>query len=112
MNKEMTMHIKGLNIPEPFRSVLSDFVSTFHKKGFDCYLVGGGVRDLMLGHDIYDYDFTTNARPEQVMKLFKKVIPTGVRHGTVTVMVRGMEFEVTTFRADGNYSDGRRPESV
>lgn len=84
----------------------------FHDKGYECYLVGGGVRDLLLGLNIYDFDFATNARPEQVMNLFRRVIPTGIKHGTVTVMVKEMEFEVTTYRADGNYTDGRRPESV
>lgn len=106
------MRVNGLKIPPHLVSPMKDFMSVFHNRGFECYLVGGGVRDLILGHDIYDFDFTTNARPEQVMKIFRKVIPTGVKHGTVTVIISGMEFEVTTFRADGNYSDGRRPESV
>ena len=106
------MTIKGLKIPEEFYGRLSDFINTFKKNGFECYLIGGCVRDLILGYEIYDYDFATNARPEQVMKLFRRVIPTGIKHGTVTVLIRDMEFEVTTYRADGNYSDGRRPESV
>jgi len=106
------MRIKGLNIPGHLYGPLKDFMARFHEKGFDCYLVGGGVRDLILGHDIYDFDFTTNARPEQVMRLFRRVVPTGIKHGTVTVLVDDMEFEVTTYRADGNYTDGRRPETV
>lgn len=106
------MKIKDLKIPEDFYGRLSEFINTFYKNGFECYLIGGCVRDLILGYEIYDYDFATNARPEQVMKLFKRVIPTGIKHGTVTVMVKGLEFEVTTFRSDGKYLDGRRPEMV
>jgi len=106
------MTIKEFNIPEKFYNDLKSFINTFNEKGFQCYLVGGCVRDLILEHDIYDYDFATDARPEEVMKMFKRVVPTGVKHGTVTVLIHGMEFEVTTFRADGKYIDGRRPEKV
>lgn len=106
------MRTNRLTIPDDLYKSLKEFMGRFHSRGYECYLVGGGVRDLYLGHSIYDYDFATNARPEQVMKLFRKVIPTGIKHGTVTVIVNEMEFEVTTYRADGNYSDGRRPESV
>lgn len=112
MKTETTMINKAVNIPDDFYRPLYSFVKTFHDNGFECYLVGGSVRDLILGFDIYDYDFATNARPEEVMKLFKRVVPTGVKHGTVTVLVNGLEFEVTTYRADGKYFDGRRPESV
>ena len=112
MKTEIIMQNKALNIPDDFYTPLTGFVKTFHENGFECYLVGGSVRDLILGFDIYDYDFATSARPDQVMKLFKRVIPTGVKHGTVTVLVQGMEFEVTTYRADGKYFDGRRPETV
>src|SRR5690606_5975148 len=59
-----------------------------------------------------DWDLATSARPEQVQKLFRKVIPTGIEHGTVTVMVRGMGVEVTTLRGETSYSDGRRPDTV
>jgi len=110
--KIKNMKIKDLKIPEDFYGRLSEFINTFNKNGFECYLIGGCVRDLILGYEIYDYDFATNARPEQVMKLFKRVIPTGIKHGTVTVLVKGLEFEVTTFRSDGKYLDGRRPEIV
>lgn len=106
------MGINGLNIPERLRKPLKDFTETFRRGGFDCYLVGGSVRDILLGHDTYDYDFATNALPEQVMKLFRRVVPTGIKHGTVTVLHGDMEFEVTTYRSDGKYSDGRRPDSV
>lgn len=106
------MKTKNLKIPREFDSVLRDFVGTFKKNGFECYLVGGCVRDLILGYELYDFDFATNARPEQVMKLFRRVIPVGIKHGTVCVLVKDMEFEVTTYRADGKYVDGRRPEKV
>lgn len=106
------MIIDDLKIPEDFYSLLSEFVNTFNRSGFECYLIGGCVRDLILGYEIYDYDFATNARPEQVIKLFRRVIPTGIKHGTVTVLKKDLEFEVTTFRSDGKYLDGRRPEQI
>ncbi|MBR6385554.1 MAG: HD domain-containing protein [Ruminococcus sp.] len=82
--------------------------------GFQAFLVGGCVRDRILGRAVHDYDITTDALPEQVIKAFEgfKVIPTGIKHGTVTVLLNGEPFEITTFRIDGEYSDSRRPESV
>jgi putative nucleotidyltransferase with HDIG domain len=80
--------------------------------GFDCYVVGGAVRNLVLGTPPKDWDLASNAQPEHVMKLFRKVIPTGVLHGTVTVLYKGLHVEMTTFRIDGSYSDSRRPDSV
>lgn len=106
------MKIKNLKIPGEYDSLLREFIGTFNKNGFECYLVGGCVRDLILGYELYDFDFATNARPEQVMKLFRRVIPVGIKHGTVCVLIKDMEFEVTTYRADGKYMDGRRPDRV
>lgn len=82
--------------------------------GFEAYPVGGCVRDMLMGRVPADYDITTNALPSQIMEVFSddKVIPTGIKHGTVTVLVNGMPFEVTTFRIDGEYSDSRRPDTV
>ncbi len=82
--------------------------------GYRSWLVGGAVRDLLLhrGRDANDFDVATPALPEQVAALFPKVIPTGIEHGTVTVLVSGEPIEVTTFRGEGAYTDGRRPESV
>lgn len=80
--------------------------------GFAAYLVGGCVRDLLLGQNPKDYDITTNAKPEQVIELFSKTYPTGLQHGTVTVEWVKEHFEVTTFRVEGEYLDGRRPSSV
>lgn len=84
-------------------------------EGHQAFIVGGCVRDLLLGLKPKDWDITTDATPEQVMKLFPKNIPTGLQHGTVTVVMgEGVEnhFEVTTFRIEGAYTDGRRPEEV
>lgn len=76
------------------------------------WIVGGCVRDLLGGREAKDWDVATDARPEEVMRLFRKVIPTGIQHGTVTVVVRGQHFEVTTLRGEGAYTDGRRPDRV
>lgn len=80
--------------------------------GFEAHFVGGCVRDTLLGREIHDWDITTAATPEETMAVFSKCVPTGLQHGTVTVVERGEMFEVTTFRCDGEYLDGRRPENV
>ncbi len=80
--------------------------------GHKAYLVGGCVRDHVLGKQPKDFDLATSAKPEQVIAVFKKVIPTGIQHGTVTVVTKGVHVEVTTFRSEGDYVDGRRPETV
>lgn len=80
--------------------------------GHAAYLVGGCVRDMVRGKAPKDFDLATSARPEQVQQVFNKVIPTGIQHGTVTVVLKGQHVEVTTFRAEGDYVDGRRPQSV
>ena len=103
---------KQLEIPKLYRDGIEKITSTFKKNNYECYMVGGSVRDLYLGKDAYDFDFATNARPEQVMKLFRRVAPTGIKHGTVTLLIDDNSFEVTTYRNDGKYVDGRRPENV
>lgn len=83
--------------------------------GYEAYLVGGCVRDYLLGKDPSDFDITTNARPEAVMDIFNGhayVVGTGLKHGTVTVVKDGISAEITTYRVDGNYSDNRHPENV
>jgi len=88
---------------------------TLQNAGYQSYIVGGCVRDLILGLIPKDWDICTDAKPEQVIELFTKTIPTGLQHGTITVsMGEGVEnhFEVTTFRVEGQYLDGRRPEEV
>ena len=93
-------------------NVLKNFNSHFERAGFKAYLVGGAVRDIFLHKKPHDFDVATNATPQDVMKLFKVVIPTGFEHGTVTVHFEGLEIEVTTFRTESGYSDGRHPDSV
>src|SRR5271156_6165658 len=86
-----------------------------HNHHYQAFIVGGCVRDLMLGEKPKDWDITTDAPPERILEIFPKTIPTGLQHGTVTVcMGEGVEnhFEVTTFRVEGEYLDGRRPEEV
>lgn len=80
--------------------------------GFEAYPVGGGVRDLLLGRQPLDWDVTTSAQPEQVTVLFPRAVPTGLRHGTVTLPTGDGPIEVTTFRTEGVYSDGRHPDAV
>ncbi len=81
-------------------------------QGHHAWVVGGCVRDLMLGKAISDWDIATSAKPNQVKKTFRRVIPTGLQHGTVTVMMGKEAYEVTTLRGEGAYSDGRRPDEV
>jgi tRNA nucleotidyltransferase (CCA-adding enzyme) len=76
------------------------------------WIVGGCVRDLLRGKTVSDWDVATDALPKEVMKLFPRVIPTGIDHGTVSVLVRGTPYEVTTLRGETTYSDGRRPDAV
>ena len=76
------------------------------------WIVGGCVRDSLLGKPISDWDVATDALPSELMKLFPKAIPTGLQHGTVTVVMRGQHYEVTTLRGETTYSDGRRPDAV
>lgn len=87
-------------------------VKTLKKSGYKCYPVGGCVRDLLLGRVPLEWDLTTDALPEDVAGLFKKVVPTGIEFGTVTVILEDGKYEVTTFRKDQKYVDGRHPENV
>lgn len=82
------------------------------EKGKRGWIVGGCVRDLLRGRPAKDWDVATDARPDEVVKMFRKVIPTGIQHGTVTVLIGGTHYEVTTLRGEGAYSDGRRPDKV
>lgn len=98
-------------IPEKAKQLCQSLCNAGHQ----AFIVGGCVRDLILGVVPKDYDITTDASPQKVMELFPKTIPTGLQHGTVTIcMGEGIEnhFEVTTFRIEGEYSDGRRPDEV
>ena len=87
-------------------------ISRLQQHGYEAYAVGGCVRDALLGRKPNDWDITTSARPEQVKDVFKRTIDTGIQHGTVTVMEDHIGFEVTTYRIDGEYEDGRHPKEV
>lgn len=93
-------------------STLIEFGKIFSKAGYKAYLVGGAVRDMLMKVPAHDWDVATNATPQDVIKLFKFVVPTGIEHGTVTVHYKGNEIEVTTFRTEAGYSDGRHPDSI
>lgn len=91
-------------------------LNTLNNKGHKAFVVGGCVRDSIMGLKPHDWDITTSAEPIEVTEIFEKekfkVLPTGIKHGTVTVMVNNEGFEITTFRIDGEYKDGRRPNNV
>ena len=87
-------------------------IETLQKNGYEAFAVGGCVRDMLNGDSPHDFDITTSAEPETVMSLFEKTVPTGIKHGTVTVIINGVPNEVTTYRTDGEYRDHRRPDSV
>jgi tRNA nucleotidyltransferase (CCA-adding enzyme) len=89
-----------------------DICRRLRESGKRGWIVGGCVRDMLRAEDPKDWDVATDARPEEVMRLFRKVIPTGIQHGTVTVVLRGIHYEVTTLRGESAYSDGRRPDRV
>lgn len=89
-----------------------NILKTFNKNGFEAYFVGGCVRDFLLGKDFSDIDITTNALPEQVKNIFRKSIDTGIQHGTVTILVNGESYEVTTFRKEDEYVNHRAPDKV
>jgi len=91
---------------------LRDFAKVFQQAGFQCYLVGGALRNIAMRRPHTDWDIATDATPEQVGSIFQRVIPTGARHGTVTVHFRKLQIEVTTFRIESDYSDSRHPDSV
>ena len=87
-------------------------IRKLEEAGFEAYAVGGCVRDCILGKEPNDWDITTSAKPEQVKSLFDHTIDTGIQHGTVTVMINHVGYEVTTYRIDGKYEDGRHPTEV
>ena len=97
-----------IQIPKQVKQVLK----TLNDNGYEGYIVGGAVRDYLMGNEPHDWDITTNATPEQTKACFAKTIDTGIKHGTVTAMLDGEGYEITTYRVDGNYSDGRHPDEV
>ena len=99
------------NFNNKFKDAIN-ILKTFNKNGFEAYFVGGCVRDFLLDKDFSDIDITTNALPEQVKNIFPKSIDTGIQHGTVTILVNGESYEVTTFRTEDEYVNHRIPEKV
>ena len=97
-----------MQIPQEVKQILE----TLTRAGHQAYAVGGCVRDSFLGREPEDWDITTDALPEQVKALFRRTVDTGIRHGTVTVLLKDRSYEITTYRVDGVYSDGRHPDSV
>ncbi len=100
--------MKRINLPEKVQYIIQTLLS----HGYEAYAVGGCVRDSLLGRVPEDWDITTSAKPEEVKALFFHTIDTGIEHGTVTVMLEHEGFEVTTYRIDGEYEDGRHPKQV
>ena len=99
------------NFRNKFKDAI-DILKIFNKNGYEAYFVGGCVRDYLLGEEFSDIDITTNALPEEVKKIFRKSIDTGIQHGTVTILVNGEGYEVTTFRTEDEYINHRAPEKV
>lgn len=97
-----------IQIPEQVEQIIGQLNSC----GFEAYAVGGCVRDTLLGRQPEDWDITTSAKPLEVKELFRRTIDTGIQHGTVTVMMGDTGYEVTTYRIDGEYEDGRHPRQV
>ena len=89
-------------------------IDKLNASGYEAYAVGGCVRDSLLGIVPKDWDICTSAMPHEIMNVFdgQKIIPTGLQHGTVTLMLDNMPFELTTYRIDGLYSDNRHPDRV
>ena len=96
-----------IDIPKYVKSVTNGL----ERAGFEAYIVGGCVRDALLGKKPYDYDVTTSATPQEMKEVLSdfKIIETGIKHGTLTVLSEGNPIEVTTHRVDGDYLDSRRP---
>lgn len=97
-----------IHLPEDVKAILH----TLQEAGYEAYAVGGCIRDSLLGRRPDDWDITTSAKPQETKALFGKTIDTGIQHGTVTVIRHGRGYEVTTYRVDGEYEDGRHPKEV
>ncbi len=97
-----------INLPENVKYILDNLKNA----GFEAYIVGGCVRDSIMGIVPHDWDITTSAEPEDVKKIFKHTYDTGIKHGTITVLLDKVGYEVTTYRVDGIYEDNRRPKEV
>jgi poly(A) polymerase len=98
--------------PDSTKVIAKKIVAKLQHAGFAAFWVGGCVRDFLLGREAQDFDIATDAKPEQVEKLFKKTIPVGKKFGVIIVVENGLQFQVATFRAEADYQDGRRPEKI
>ena len=98
----------NINIPQNVKLI----IDTLEDAGYEAFAVGGCVRDALMGRVPNDWDITTSATPMQVKELFRRTIDTGIKHGTVTIMLGKEGYEVTTYRIDGDYMDGRHPDKV
>ena len=97
-----------MQLPEQVKFIISEL----NKNGYEGYIVGGCVRDYLMGIPPHDYDITTSALPEEVKAIFPHTVDTGIEHGTVTVIIDKIGYELTTYRIDGEYKDNRHPEQV
>ncbi len=97
-----------LTIPQPVENI----ISRLNSRGYEAYAVGGCVRDALMDREPEDWDITTSASPMEVKELFRRTVDTGIKHGTVTVLIKGRGYEVTTYRIDGAYEDLRHPKEV
>lgn len=97
-----------MKLPENVKYILNEL----YKNGYEGYIVGGCVRDHLMGKEPHDYDITTSALPEEVKEIFPHTVDTGIQHGTVTVIIDKTGYEITTYRIDGEYKDNRHPEEV
>ncbi|MBX7057387.1 MAG: CCA tRNA nucleotidyltransferase [Leptospirales bacterium] len=100
------------SLPAQTQSDVHAIYRRLHELGKECYLVGGAVRDLLMGRKAGDLDFTTNARPDEIIAAFRRTVPTGLQHGTVTVLLGDAAYELTTYRRETIYSDARRPDRI
>lgn len=107
-NQYIGVKLINMNLPAD----VSKIINILESNGHEAYAVGGCVRDCILGKIPHDWDITTSALPEQVKALFERTFDTGIEHGTVTVLLHGEGYEVTTYRVDGKYEDGRHPKEV
>ena len=97
-----------MQLPEQVKFIISEL----NKNGYEGYIVGGCVRDYLMGIPPHDYDITTSALPEEVKAIFPHTVDTGIEHGTVTVIIDKIGYELTTYRIDGEYKDNRHPKQV
>jgi hypothetical protein len=95
-------------IPEDIREIATVFADNEHA----CYVVGGSIRDLLIGRNPKEFDLATDALPEVVQQLFEKTIPTGIKYGTVTLHYNEAQYQITSFRTEGKYTDGRHPDNI